>query len=464
MKKALLLTALSLGISGSAIADDVFGLTPEDAKPLPMMLMLMSADQAADEMWFTYTCPATQNGRPGMFPTAVLEDGRHMLYIYKCADGTFEAPQRTPGSDSYILEPGESYLVKVLRPTSYPFMPMLGMPHELPASMEGQEYFPKKMSETRVEVQGPGTTVWYDTELPITTMIGAGVYDVGEYGFTPHPDITSIVVKHQECPGGVNEGTPNFPAYNKAGRNIIGITVAENLTRPSTVYGEDKIQFALTLNGAQTINCTNKLHQTTVLKESSLNKELTYPDAYWTVDKVFEAPEDGNYTFINHGAPGTELNIGSIIVTPDEYLPVTGAWACDFSNGETAVCGTDDAEIVKTMAKGERVVVQSNAFQKLGAPTYLKIVKGGQTSIDDIEAADKGLKVTVSGGAMTISSVLLAAGADVAVYDMNARKVAGVKVAAGAESQVVALDVPAGVYMVVVYGKNQSDTAKVIVK
>lgn len=462
MKKALLLAALSLCLSGSAIADNVFGLTPEDAKPLPMMLSLMSEADAADEMWFTWTCPATQNGRPMMFPGMDPDPSRHIFFMYTCADGTMDAPQMTAGSNSYIVTPGTQYLVKMLRPTTYGPMMMMNGP-ELPATMEGREYFPKKMSETRVELQAAGTTVWYDTDIALTTMVGAGIYGDGEFGWTNHPDITSIVVKHQECPGGVSQGTPDFPAYNKAGRNIIGITVAETLTRPSTTYGEDKIQFMLSLKAMQTLNCTNKLHHTTVLGKDDLGKELSYPDAYWTVDKVFEAPEDGTYTFTNHGAPGTELNIGSVVVTPDEYIP-TGAWSCDFSDGETAVCGTDDASIVKTLAKGQRVVVQSNAFDKLGAPTYLKIEKGGQSSTDAVEVAGNGLKVSVNGGAMTVSSVLLAAGAEVAVYDMNARKVAGVKVAAGAETQVVDVNLPAGVYMVVVYGKSQSETAKVIVK
>lgn len=469
MKKILLLTALSLGISGSAIADDVFGLTPEDAKPLPMMVMLMSDDQAADEMWFTYTCPATKEGRPGMFPTATFEPGRHMFYVYKCADGTMEAPQMAAGSDSYILTPGETYLIKLLRPTTYPFMPMLGMPLELPASREGQEYFPKKMSETRVERQKSGT-VWYETELPITTMVGAGIYGFGEFGFTPHPDITSIVIKHQECPGGVNEGTPAFPAYAKAGKTIVGITVADNITKPysypeasgSVITVDDEVGFMLSLQGQMTLNCTNKLHQSQILDNSYIGQELSYPDAYWTVDKVFQAPEAGNYTFINHGAPGTELSVGAIIEGTDNdgYT----VWTCDFSDDNTATCGADDAKVVKAMTKGEKVVVRSDAFQKLGGATYLKIEKGGQSSIDAIEAADKGLKVSVNGGAMTVNSVLLAAGAEVAVYDMNARRVAGAKVAAGAETQVVDVNLPAGVYMVVVYGKSQSETAKVIVK
>ena len=63
-----------------------------------------------------------------------------------------------------------------------------------------------------------------------------------------------------------------------------------------------------------------------------------------------------------------------------------------------------------------------------------------------------------------MESVLLASGAEVAVYDMMARKVASATAANGASNLEMNLDVTPGVYIVVVYGKGNSESAKIAVK
>ncbi len=172
-----------------------------------------------------------------------------------------------------------------------------------------------------------------------------------------------------------------------------------------------------------------------------LDVETTYANAYWTVDKVFEVPEDGEYTFINHAAKGTELNIGKAVRGDEDTSSFGNKLSCDFSEGEPAIVGDEDATITKTLSKGDLIAVQSEVYTPLaeGAP-YLKVAKGS------------------TGGINT------AAGTKAVAYDMTARKVAEVAIAAGSESQVITLDVPSGIYLIVVYGNNRSASAKVVVE
>lgn len=94
---------------------------------------------------------------------------------------------------------------------------------------------------------------------------------------------------------------------------------------------------------------------------------------------------------------------------------------------------------------------------------YLKVTKG-QSGVSEIAANENALKVNVSNGKLQVESVLLASGAEVAVYDMLANKVASVNAAEGAASLEMALDVNPGVYVVVVYGKGNSESVKIAVK
>ena len=96
---------------------------------------------------------------------------------------------------------------------------------------------------------------------------------------------------------------------------------------------------------------------------------------------------------------------------------------------------------------------------------YLLVEKGGTTTgIADITADGSTLKATAAAGKLNVESVLLAQGAEVAVYDMMARKVASATSAEGADSIEMNLDVNAGVYIVVVYGKGNSESVKIAVK
>lgn len=448
MKKVLLLTAISIGLSSHAMADTPYGLTPEDAKPLPSMLMFLSEDEMADEMWFTYTMPATANGRPALFPSTSPNANDHVMFIYTCADGSNEAPQMTPGSNGYVLEPGKEYLVKLTNNLTIPFLGMFsGL--ELPASKEGEEYFPKTAAMGLTNTQAPGTTVWYKLDVPYPSSVTTN------FMMMPVMDIEKVVTKHLACPGGVNEGNFIAPAYVKAGENLIGITTSASATAD--------VDFQLGLNGMVTLNCSNNLARSQSLQ---LDVENGYPDAYYTVERFFEVPETDMYTFTNHGAPGTELNIGVVnkIDVPESSLGYK--YECDFSNADSDVVGDNDATVVKSLTKGDLVAVQSDAFAKLGDnTTYIKITRGDNSGIEGVVAESNQFSaIALGGGKVSVNSKLLAAGAEVALFDMSARKVASTTVAAGAETRVVNINVPAGIYMIVVYGNSHSETAKLVVK
>ena len=443
MKKFLLLSTLAVAMTANA-AD--YGTSPETAVDFPGF---WSPDQSLvdnkTEVWFKFKV-TTQNGRPALYPS-MPPSGEYQ--VFQCADGTMEAPKNSTGV--YVVESGEEYLFKLVPGSTAPVM-LSGLEFR-DDSEKGAEYYPIEIPANEMNLykkQAPGTTVWYKCNFAYPSNITASFFNM------PVMDVEKIVVKHQECPGGINEGSAILPAYNKAGTNIVGITVSAAATAEA--------EFILAPNAMGTFNCGANLSRGPKL---GLNEETTYPNAYWTVDKVFEAPEDGEYTFINHAAKGSELNIGKIVRGDADTSPFGNKLSCDFSEGETAIVGDKDAMIVKTLAKGDLVAVQSDVFTKLeeGAP-YLKVVKGNATGgINNVGNDNNTVEIVALGGkSFSINNVLLAGGAKVVAYDMNARKVAETAVAAGTESQVITLDVPSGIYLIVVYGANRSASAKVVVE
>ena len=143
-------------------------------------------------------------------------------------------------------------------------------------------------------------------------------------------------------------------------------------------------------------------------------------------------------------------------------------YECVWDGMKTATVGNSDAVVtVENLKAGETVLVQSDSFGVIGEGMsnlpYLKVTKG-QSGVSEIAANENALKVNVSNGKLQVESVLLASGAEVAVYDMLANKVASVNAAEGAASLEMALDVNPGVYVVVVYGKGNSESVKIAVK
>lgn len=425
-----------------------YGTSPETAVDFPTTGWFPTAADINQEAWFKIKI-TTANGRPAAAPSMEITSASYQ--VFQCADGTMEAPAG-PLPNTYGLESGKEYLLKIVPTSDFPIFSFAGT--ELPESMKGKyECYPIEVPTSEMNLfkkQDPGTTVWYKCDFPYASSLKPTFLGM------PVNEIEKIVIKHQECPGGVNEGSVLLPAYNKAGINLVGITISASAT--------ESVSFPLSLDAYTTFNCSMNLSRGPKL---GLDEETTYPNAYWTVDKVFEAPEDGEYTFINHAAKGSELNIGKIVRGDADTSPFGNKLSCDFSEGETAIVGDKDAMIVKTLAKGDLVAVQSDVFTKLeeGAP-YLKVVKGNATGgINNVGNDNNAVEIVALGGkSFSINNVLLAGGAKVVAYDMNARKVAETAVAAGTESQVITLDVPSGIYLIVVYGANRSASAKVVVE
>lgn len=443
MKKFLLLSTLAVAMTANA-AD--YGTSPETATDAPgFWFPDQSLVDNKTEVWFKFKV-TTQNGRPALYPS-MPPSGEYK--VFQCADGTMEAPKNSNGV--YVVESGKEYLFKFIPDAVAPVM--LSGTELRDDSEKGAEYYPIEVGATEMGLTRTveaGQTVWYKINHAYPSTVTTNFF------FAPVADIEKVAVKHQECPGGVNEGNSVIPPYNKAGVNLVGVTASAAATAP--------VQFQLGTNATAAQSCNNNLSRGPKL---GLDEETTYPNAYWTVDRVFEAPEDGEYTFINHAAKGSELNIGKIVRGDADTSPFGNKLSCDFSEGETAIVGDKDAMIVKTLAKGDLVAVQSDVFTKLaeGAP-YLKVVKGNATGgINNVGNDNNTVEIVALGGkSFSINNVLLAGGAKVVAYDMNARKVAETAVAAGTESQVITLDVPSGIYLIVVYGNNRSASAKVVVE
>lgn len=462
MKKFLLPLFAACVFAAPAIADDaVYGTSPETAKPFPVGgWFLPSLDDAPAEVWFTIknekTGPILWGG-----PTAADE---RQIFVYLC-DGGAEAFQWQAGTDSYALLPGQEYLVKITPKAPGNFCMGSGVTDmEFPESFKGKEpFYPIDRTSTDVEspnykglanVQAPGTTAYYlyDFDYPSQLVLNTNTFPA-----MPAMDLTKVEVIHVECPGGttVGDGVINVP-YFKAGRNVIGFTVSDAVTAEQ--YG-----FSVALNAFATLNCGNNLLRG---KSMVLDAQETYPDAYYTVDRFFKVPEDGTYTFVNHGAAGSILNVGKIVLTDpeNEYK-----YECNWEDIKSATVGNTDACIVvEGLKKDELVLVQSDAFGVIGEGMdnlpYLMVTKGDSSTVGAVAADGNTLKVAAANGVLSVESVLLASGAEVAVYDMNANKVASAKAAAGDANLEVALDAAPGVYVVVVYGKGNSESAKIVVK
>ena len=95
---------------------------------------------------------------------------------------------------------------------------------------------------------------------------------------------------------------------------------------------------------------------------------------------------------------------------------------------------------------------------------YLLVEKGNTTSVADVASDSESIAASVAGGILSVKSDLLAAGAEVAVYDMAARKVASAAAPKGGSRFNMPINVVPGTYAVVVYGKGNSETVKVVVK
>lgn len=444
MKKLLLTLAGCALASTVALADDVYGLTPETAKPFPAGgWFVKSLDNAPAEAWFTLSLSNTTPVLWGDCPTA----SERQMWVYLGVGGK-EAFQMSEG-DSYVLLPGREYLLKITPKATGTFSMMPETP--LPPAWEGQYfYYPKDITaaQNQTQNQAPGSTVWYLFNCAYPSQITTN------YVMMPVPEVETVEAIHIEAPGGTNVGSGIMGPYVKEGLNVVGITVSKTATAD--------VSFTIGLNAMVTLSEKNNLLRG---KSMELDAKNTYPDAYYTVDRYFKVPENGSYKFINHGAKGTDLIIGKVNLTDptNQYK-----YECDWSDKKSATVGDDDASIiVDNLKKDDILIVRSDAYDVLGGGAdnlpYLMVQKSGGSSVNEIAGTAGALKVRAANGAILIESALLAEGAEVSVYDMLGRKVAGTSAAGDASIRLNA-DLGSGIYVVSVAGKNGSESEKVSIR
>lgn len=211
--------------------------------------------------------------------------------------------------------------------------------------------------------------------------------------------ISKVEAIHIECPGGTNVGTGLIGPYIKAGETVVGVTASETATEP--------VEFNFGFNAYGEVNCGNNggFGKTPVSK-MTVGVKSGYPDAYYTVDRYFEVPADGNYTFINHGAKGTILNVGKVIVNANNRNE------CDWTDIKSATVGNEDAVItLENLKAGDKLVVESDAFGVIGEGAdnlpYL-LVTSDQSGIADITTDASAMTATVAGNKLTVSGAILA--------------------------------------------------------
>lgn len=447
--KKLLLSIVAMGACVACGYAQDYGTSPETAVPIgPAGWFLSNLDGAPTEAWFIFT--NTQDS-PVLYGDAPGADANlKQVWMYLC-DGGQEAFQMTEGSNSYIILPGQEVLLKIAPKAVGNFC---NSPVVVPEGQMGKKYYPVVIDPVNLgqaRKQAPGTTVWYQLDVPYPTQV---VFKDGAMPMVPSTMVTASEAIHIECPGGTNVGDGIAGPYVKPGKNVVGVTVSPD--------AEGEVSFIFGYDAFATLNCGNNLMRGQSL---ALDVKNTYPDAYYTVDRFFKVPEDGTYTFKNHGAAGTMLNVGMVKLDPEnEYK-----FECDWSDIKTATVGNDDAVVVVDNLKaGDIVLVQSDAFGTIGAGMenlpYLQVEKGNTSGVEGVASEGDALKVAAANGYLSVESVLLASGAEVAVYDMQAKKVASAVADNGAASVRMPLDVTPGVYVVVVYGKGNSESAKFVVK
>ena len=452
MKKSYLLGLMAaFALSGSANAQ---GTNCETATPWTGMFMGLNVDNYPADAWFTYTVDVpTMLSFNGLCAPVVIEPND--IQIYEGCDGNepyVVERDVEKGTLGYYLEPGIDYKIHITqRESGYAFL----MPSALDVSRapEGGYCFKPIVLDGLGAFQNvkAGTT-WFQHDMPYPAPVTVNVMS-SESGNVMNV-VTAVETRHLDCKGGENHSTELLPnrTYAKGGINLMAVTVSEPCL----------ISFAL-----DAINATGCSNKPAYMKSVELGVETTYDNAYYTLDRRFIVPETGTYTFKNYGAEGTVLSVGLMNeVDNDGRVDYT----CDFdSHPLMAIVGDNNvATVSATFNEGDMVVVRSDAYGKLeGALPYLKVEKGttGITSASVVENREVVLSENPTDGNFVVKSFLLADGAEVNVYDMNAKKVYGTKAGAGSTEKQIQLEgVPAGTYLLVVMGRNRSASIKLIVK
>lgn len=407
------------------------------------MLMILTEDAAKPYQnggWYTLTATTPKMFAPNQIPADAT------VTVYEgCSQK--EAPKLSNGA--YYLAPGTEYKLYICLPTFSPgsmFMPSFldykgvqGTECVDPIVVDNIGLFQDIEAEADKEV-----TRWYQLNIVWTAPL-----NITKWG--GDGQVVKVVTRHIDCNGTENisnELLPNM-TYAKAGINLIGVTV-----KGSIMFG-----FQLGL----VANCGNRIERAEALE---LGKKTTLTNAAYTEDKRFVATEAGKYSVVLEGASGTELSVGNVTEYLDENDQVK--YRCDFETRDIkATIGENGIVAVNVECEaGETLAIRSDSYKKMEGGLPSVTVQKGTT---DIKQTTGNREIAVSenpnDGNFSVTSYLFDKGVEVAVYDMNAKKVYSTTVnGSEAECRINMAGVPAGTYMVVVFGKGRSASTRIIVK
>lgn len=428
------------------------GTSCETATPWTGMFMGFKTDSYPADGWYTVTAQvASMISFSGLNGGVVVDD----VHLYEGCSGNeayITGKDAAMGTLGFYMEAGVEYKLHITQRTN-DMVFVMANPLDISRAPEGLYCFkPIKVENIGLFQNIKAGTTWFQMEFAYPAPLQVNVMS-SESGNTTTA-ITSVETNHLGCGQGVNLSTELLPyrTLAKGGTNLVAVTASEPCM----------ISFSL-----DAINATGCGNKPAYMKSIELDVENTYDNAYYTLDRRFLVPETGTYTFINHGAEGTVLSVG-VMNEFDNNGRVD--YTCDFETRPLmAVVGANNkAAVAATFNEGDLVVVRSDAYGKLeGSLPYLKVEKGtsGITSATVGGNREVVLSENPTNGNFVVKSFLLADGAEVNVYDMNARKVFGTSVAAGTtEAQVRMEGVPAGNYLLVVMGRSRSASTKLIVK
>lgn len=466
MKKFYFLTAAAVLLTVSMpVPVSAQGTSCETAIPMPQMLMGMNI---TGETWYTLTVDDLS-----LFPSSAVSTDQAEIVVFDGCGGS-EAIRNVNEPNSWFLYPGTEYKVRIIPRENIAGMFIMGSlsmaqapngiycvkPIILP-SPEDEDY--------GAAVKQPlGTTKWYQKEF-----IFNGNVNVTRDGMNVVSDLlTKIELKNGDCNAvsNVSEqqnlgGYVMAPApFAKAGTNLIAVTFA-----PATDTEETEGQFHLAISSPNT-DCVNRPEYISKTLVSGTESQVT--NGYRVADFTFTPTESGIYTFTCHAAEGTVFNVGTVEKTGEQRNPGTeyasDIYECRYENAPVIIGSSNDASMALDLTAGTKYVLHYDADYTLedGTP-FVKVEKGGVLGIGSV--SDKKTDVQVSenptDGDFTVSSYLLKYGAEIALYDMAAKRVFSVKAQGGSSEQDVLLTgVKPGMYLLVVYGANRSACTKLIVK
>lgn len=462
-----LVAAMMLSASTAAAQD---GKTCETALNFPGFV---SGATISGETWYTIKVPMLATFPGGVVPYSVAE-----ITIFEGCNGN-EAMRNTNDDNCYFLQPNIEYKMRIIPKDEEQFKGMLIMNGSPVSGAPAGAYcinpivWPDNGFGGYAAIkQKPGTTVWYQREIPYNGNLKIEKAPYVSYTANEAKPIR-IEVKRSDCNGvssvgealTINDMYMAAPSpYAKAGTNLISVRFDkgddESVTETQIYISQDVIS---------TLDCNNRPERMPAIE---LDKETGVQNGYYVKDYKFVPTTSGTHTFKFNAAEGTVINVGTVEFTGEYRYPddQTGPiYECRYEiHNPVIVNSSNMTEFTINLEAGKEYVLHYDSDYALeGGTPSMKVLEGDQTSINSIEM-NKKTDVMVSenptDGNFTVSSYLLPDCGEIALYDMGANKVFSTKSQGGKEQNIQLTGVKSGVYLLVVYGRGRSACTKLIVK